>query len=452
MKLIHTMFALALFTASFDLYLVIEAGGSLRFAQIMMIFVIAAGLFKIAQRGAILWPKGGTALLVWFLLQTAFVPFSHAGRTGVLFHLLLTFTLAGIFAVLQLYGRSAYLESLMKVYLSSFVFVGLFGLLQAASPLLHLGKWLVLEWLIPGKIARVNGFSYEPSYFATYLIMGWIMLLDLRQSGARITARRRWRSFAFLLGLALFVSTSKTAWIFMLLEGMARLTPHIVYYARAQTARLRRGDISLILPRPRVLVTITAGLLGLVMGLAALGRAVNLNVFLGGTGLNHTAAHSVVDRTNRFSETMSLFWEQPLAGRSLAGVAASIAERHSAPFNSVADLRLWWGNPVIADVLAASGIFGIVPFLWFFFTNTIGEFKLIRQHWPEEQAKWMLALVRALIFECLFLLADQNLLRVYLWFHVSMVVVVGFNLRYCAGNPALQEGADRSSERQLATA
>ena len=56
--------------------------------------------------------------------------------------------------------------------------------------------------------------------------------------------------------------------------------------------------------------------------------------------------------------------------------------------------------------------------------------KLAKRHWPSEQAKWVKALARAMIFEWLVLLADQNLMRVYLWFHVTMVALVAYNLEF----------------------
>jgi hypothetical protein len=64
------------------------------------------------------------------------------------------------------------------------------------------------------------------------------------------------------------------------------------------------------------------------------------------------------------------------------------------------------------------------------FANTFGALRTATRYWPSEQAKWVRALARAMIFECLVLLADQNLLRVYLWVHLSMVSLVAYNLEF----------------------
>jgi len=395
-----------------------------------MVIVSIAGIARIAQTGTILWPRGGTALLLWCATQVIFLPGSIMPSIGIPYYLLLFFTIFGVFAVLQLYGRSCYIESLMKIYLSSYVFVGLFGIFQQITPALHLGTYFVQMWIIPKKFPRINGFSYEPSYFVTYIVMGWIMILDLRASNARITLTKKWKWYAVALGSVMFLSTSRTAWLIMVVEGIARVGPKALRGARRELVKLRAGYLRIPLPRFAVLA-----LIGIIFGVGALAAVaissiVDPEIFLVGTGINNTASHSVDDRSNRSVDTFNIFLAHPFIGQSLTGVGGRVAELHGERFNSVEDLRKTWGFPVILEVLAASGILGVIPFLYFFGVITVGNFSLIKQNWPQEQAKWLRALVRALIFECLILLGNQNLQREYLWFHVTMVVTIGFSLRY----------------------
>jgi len=430
MRLMHWIFAVCLLTASFDIALVFEVGGTLRLAQILMVVVVIGALGKIAQSGTILWPQGGVPLLIWCGVQLIFFPLSLAPGIGAAYNLLLLFTVFGVFAVIQLYGLSGYVESLMKVYILSYVFVALFGLFQLVTPSLHLGTYFVTQWILRGKIPRINGFCYEPSYYATYMVMGWIMIIDLRASNAEITAGRRWKWLTITLGAAMFLSTSRTAWIIMAVEGIARGIPVAYHKFKREFAKLCAGDLRVQRPRVGLLVV---GLILAGIGVAAasaIASVVDPNIFLSGTGLNHTAAHSVNDRSGRSVDTFEVFLDHPWMGQSLTGVASRVAELHGHQLTSVEDLRLWWGFPVILEVLAASGVIGVLPFLCFFGVITIGNFSLIKCYWPEERAKWLRALVRALIFECLILLGNQNLLRVYLWFHVTMVVVVAFNLQH----------------------
>jgi hypothetical protein len=430
MRLIHWVFAVCLFTASFDIALVFNVGATLRLSQILMVIVVVGSLAKVVQSRTILWPRGGMALVVWCAVQLIFLSISLAPGIGIAFNFLLFVTIFGVFAVLQLYGRSNYVYSLMKIYLISYVFVAFFGLFQLFSPSLHLGTYLVTEWILHGKIPRINGFCYEPSYYATYMVMGWIMMLDLRASKAKITSKRRWKWLAITAGAAMFLSTSRTAWVIMAVEGISRGIPTAYRKFKRESKRLRVGDLTIQRPRLRFLV-VGLALVGMgVVGAIAIASIVDPNIFLSGTGLNHTAAHSVTDRSGRSVDTFKVFLDHPWMGQSLTGVAARVAELHGHQLISVEDLRLWWGFPVILEVLAASGLVGVIPFLWFFSVITIGNFGLIKCYWPEERAKWLRALVRALVFECLILMGNQNLLRMYLWFHVTMVVVVAFNLRH----------------------
>lgn len=430
MRLMHWVFAICLFTASFDIALVFDVGATLRLSQILMVVVVVGGLGKMAQSGTILWPRGGMSLVVWCAAQLIFLSISLAPGIGIPFYLLLFFTIFAVFAVLQLYGQSECVDSLMKIYLCSFVFMAFFGLFQLVTPSLHLGTYFVTEWILHGKIPRINGFSYEPSYYATYMVMGWIMLLDLRASKAKIIESRKWKWLTITLGAAMFLSTSRTAWIIMAVEGIARGIPVAYRKLKRNAVKLGIGDLRVQRPRIKFLVVglFVAGIA--VAGVVAIGSIVDLSTFLSGTGLNHTAAHSVSDRSERSVDTFEVFLDHPWVGQSLTGVAARVAELHGHQLLSVDDLRAWWGFPVILEVLAASGVIGFIPFLWFFGTITIGNVGLIRDHWPEERAKWLRALVRALVFEFVILLADQNLLRMYLWFHVTMVAVVAFNLQH----------------------
>ena len=311
MKLVHPIFAFCLFTASFDIFLVIQAGGTIRIAQLAMVFVCLGALAKVAQSGRLLWPAGGTALALWCLVQVAFFPLSINLLFGFLYLLFLFFTVVCFFAVVQLYGRSNYVEPLMKVYLSSYVFVAAFGIFQLTTPSLHLGSYLVTQWIIHDRFPRINGFCYEPSYYATYIIMGWITLLDLRASRARITASRKWYWLTILVGSALFLSTSKTAWIFMALEGCLRFLPVLLRWLQSVNARLGIGSLKMKVPRWRV-VTVAVFLTALgIGGLVVLAHTINLNIFLAGTGINNTAAPSVSTRQEQFQETFDVFKDHP---------------------------------------------------------------------------------------------------------------------------------------------
>ncbi len=115
-----------------------------------MLLVCMGALAKAAQEGRILWPAGGTWLALWCLVQVVFLPLSIDLAYGAKYLLFLFYTVACFYAVVHLYGRGGYIELLMKAYLSSYVFVAAFGLFQLVTPALHLGTYLVAQWILHG--------------------------------------------------------------------------------------------------------------------------------------------------------------------------------------------------------------------------------------------------------------------------------------------------------------
>jgi hypothetical protein len=431
MRFVHWLYAIALLTASCDIALSVNFGPvTLRLCEILLLIVMIAAAAKILQSGTFLWPQGGYALLIWCILQGIFALRSVNPGPSLQFFALMMVPILGIFAVLQLYGRSYWVQSLVKVYLNSFVIIGSFALFQFAAPALHLGSPFITQWIVHGLVPRVNGFSFEPSFYATYMMMGWITLVELRCSRAQIVSGRLWYWLTWLVSIALFLSTSKTAWAVMILEGCVRLLPGIIRSLVRQKSRLVRGDLRIPLPRLRTVIGVVATTVVAIASLSLVARFIQLDTFLVGSGINNTPSHSIDKRSDDLKWTLLVIRENPWIGVSLGGVAGRIAQLMGDPSDSTAAIKLHWGFPVPVEVYAASGLLGFIPFVWFFVEITWGQRSLLREHPGDERSKWLRALIRALVFEWLFLAADQNLVRMYLWFHIAILVVVAYNLRF----------------------
>jgi O-antigen ligase len=438
MKLVYWLVVVAFFTASCDKILNVNLGGSLRLCQIVMIVVCLAAAARVIQTGTVLWPRGSNSLTMWMVIQAAFIPLSGVMSIGLTFYVLLLFTVVSVLALVQLYGMSDHIESLMRMYLLSFVFIACVGLVQFALPLMGLPSFMVQQWIVHGRLARISAFSYEPSFYITYLTMGWIMLIELRHSRARITQGSLWRIATILVTASLFLSTSKTAWVFMLLEGALRLAPPLWRSLRSFLADIRRGRIVVRIPGRTLLRNGLILIVVAIAGAAILARFIsNPAIFLSGTGLASQPAHSVNTRLDVFHQTLEAYEQHPFIGRSIGGVSIYIASRQGIEVTTMEMVRSFWGFPVLLDVLVASGLFGFIPFLVFLYANTIRPLRLARRLWPDERARWVRALARAMIFEWLILLVDQNLLRTYLWFQISMVAVVAYHLEFAPAPIAL---------------
>ena len=245
MKAITWLVTIAFLTSSCDIILTVNVGGTLRLAQVLMVFVILASFGHVIQTKTVLWPRGANALVLWTVLQGLFILNSEQILFSVQLYVLLLLQILSIFALVQLYGRSAWFPLLFKRYLYSYVVVAGFGMYQFCAPALHLGTPLVAQWIVHGIFPRINGANYEPSYFATYMTMGWVLLLDLRLNNAEVTRGRRWFWATLLVSATLFLSTSKTAWLGMALEGSLRAFPYVRRYVSGQVdpaARRQCGD------------------------------------------------------------------------------------------------------------------------------------------------------------------------------------------------------------------
>jgi hypothetical protein len=428
MKVVHWIFCLCLFTASFDLLGTVQVGGVLHIAQLGMIFVCFAGLARIIQESRILWPRGTTSLAIWVFWQGLCLSLAGNLDIAVQFYLLLLFTAAGYFLLIQIYGESQFVGKLMRAYLWSYIFVAFYGLLQALGPLFfHATMPFTAQWLVHGRVARINAFSYEPSYFATYIFLGYVTLVDLRLSDAEITRTRTMKWATWMVAVVLVLSTSKSAFICVIADLLVRVAPRVGRRLRRTFSQLRFGRFLVPIPSlKRVLMVV------LVLGI--LGTAIVLlpdpTILLAGSGLAGTPAHSYADRNQRAGLTWAVIKESPLMGRSMGGVPIAIGNNEGFEVATMARVRAFWGFPVLLDVLAGSGVIGFIPFLLFLWASTFGAYRLAKQCLPLEGAKWLRALARAMILEWVMLLTDQNLFRVYLWFHFAMVAIVAYHLEF----------------------
>ena len=452
MKLIHLAACVAFFTASMDVILAFQLGGTIRAAQLMMLFVVIGAATQLIQTGTVLWSSACSGLALWVFFQALLIGRSSVPDISVQLYVLLLFTVAGVFAVLQLYGRSDRLEALMKAYLYSFVFVACFGLFQFVTPGLHLGYWFVVQWIIHGVFPRINGFSYEPSYFITYLLVGWIMLVDLRVTGARIVEGPRWKQAVILVGVILFLSTSKLSWIFMIVEGLLRLGPMIFHKVMRQLGRFSVGSLWVRIPKFRsvVFLLMASILFGLLLG--QISKYVTLTIFVAGSGLANTTSQSLGDRLNGAQGTWMVIQEHPWLGLSIGGVSGRVAEFAGVHIQTMADLRAHWAQSVPLEMYASGGLLGSLPIFWFFYNLTLGQRHRIRTHWGDDRAKWMHAMIRAMVFQWICLFANGNLLRVYVWFHLTMMVVVAYQLTYRLDIALPSEAAELAREEEAVAA
>lgn len=413
---------LILLTSSFDIFLILEAGGNYRFCQVVTVPLILLAIAK-ASRGARIPVLGALPLFVWLLFQISFIPATDFWPKSLGYCLWLLLNLGLVFSCVQLFsGDIRSLRTILRWYAYSFAFVASFGVVQFLLPLMGFEGPLVKQWLIPGVLARVNGFSYEPSYFATYLLIGFVFTGSLRRNRSSLLPARTLLAIHCLTAIGIFLSSSRMGIFFLLIDVLlSQVKPWISFLADFLKLRIALFKLRALVPSFMSIAFICVIAMGTSFAVEA-NPAVVL-MLLNGTGISDTAAHSVIQREDALEETFTVFLQHPFAGRSLGGVSAAIADLQGEKIHSFEASKDFEGMSVFAEALAASGVIGIIPFVCFVTTTFRKPLRLARIASPFYSVL-LSALLRSLLFAWMILQFNQNMLRPYLWTHLAILASV----------------------------
>jgi hypothetical protein len=415
--------AVIFFTSSFDKFLSFDLGPNIRIAQLVSLALIAAALLTHRMGLTMEMPLGAPWLLAWCIIQLAFVPVADFWQKSFAYCVWLILNIGLSFAMVNLFARNpARLQSLLNIYLISFVFVAAFGIIQFALPIMGGPALLVEQWWLPGKVPRVNGFSFEPSYYATYLIMGLVCLGSLRRSSVTEFQAKKWTIAYVLMIIAMILCSSRIGIAFVLLELSIRPLRSLAKIIRKPSLVLRFH-----VSGRKILLAAACVWIGYV-AIANVTDWFDDNpdavlIVVNGTGLLGTASHSLDERQDHFEDTLQAISDHPWMGSSLGGVTESIASYVGIRPQNFEETKRFEGQSIFAEVVAASGIPGSIPFFCFIVIYLAAPLKLAHNASPF-QAAWLRALVLSLIFEWAILQFNQNILRLYLWIHIAVLATV----------------------------
>lgn len=435
MNLLALAAAVVFFTSSFDIFLVLNIGPNIRIAQLFTLVLLAAALLTRKLGRTMEVPLGAPFLIAWLGIQLAFVPVAEFWQKSMAYCVWLALNIGLAFAMVNLFSASVVrLQAMLKLYLGSFVFVGCFGILQFVLPIAGGQGVLVEQWWLPGRVPRVNGFSYEPSYFATYIIMGLVCLGSLRRSKESEFRSWGWTLAYLLLLLAMILCSSRMGLVFVLIElAIAPLTrigrivrnPRLVLGFHVSGWKILAAAI--------LIWTSYAAVAGIVRWFRDDRQTAAF--LLKGTGLLGTAAHSVDEREDRLDGTLKTISDHPWMGQSLGGITESIAGYIGVRPQNFEEAKVYEGQSVFAEVLASSGLPGAIPFFCFLVVSIVAPWRLARRT-PSLNGAWLRALVQALVFEWAILQFNANILRLYLWVHIAVLATVYAAVRRQHGEPA----------------
>lgn len=404
------IFILVSVTSSFDVFLTFSIGGfTFRIAQFLLMFPIFLWFVNTIRSGLIKLPLGSVSLVIWTIFILVFIPNTTFLERNLGYSFWLVLNLCMVFSLVHFVNDLDKILTLIKWYIYSFLFVSIFGLIQFALGILGITPPFVTQWWILGSLPRINGFSYEPSYYSTYLLIGWILVFYIYYENINLISRRKLFVTLMFITLAMILSSSRMGILLMGIWIMRYIFLFVWHLFKAQF-HLKYFKVVLLY------MFIMISLLGFVFY-----GGERTAFLLSGTGINGTASHSVDNRFTDFVDTLYVFMNNPLIGVSLGGVAPAIGRLHGITVTDQETAKHFEGISIFAEVLAASGIIGFVPFIIYIFTIIFKPIILSKKI----DNKLISGLLKGMVFSLICLLIilqfNQNILRLYLWLHIGIL-------------------------------
>ncbi len=317
-------------------------------------------------------------------------------------------------------------SKMVMVYVTSFIPAMVVGWLQWVVPSLAWSDSFL--WKTQGVLGitnyhglhRVNGWNYEPSYFATYLLPIFPLLMGLfsHQKGL---ARISLGAFFLFAGLILFLTTSRMGWLagIMFCAGAAGIWG---------TKKLFQGRVEQL----KRYVWIGGLLVGVAMVLFVKVFPSFRNILL------KVMKWSFLERLEAMQNTLEVFFTHPWWGVGLGGVAGAIAQIQQGMIPQGGEVKAFEGMCVLFEYMAAFGVWGML------LLGGLGGSILItlRRFWKNLSSfekSIGLALFSGLGLQMFLLLFNQNILRVYVWNHIAMVGAFLATMESQGGKNCLRE-------------
>ena len=341
-RFMYIMLFLIFLTSSFDLIFTVNIFSfTFRISQLICIALIIIYALYVTKTKKVILPIGYKNLLLWVFLLLCFTFNTQLVYINVAYHLWLLFDVAIIFVFVGLINdKEENNKKILKLYLMSFFIMAIIGILEFIISMMGIQIPYITQWWVKGRLPRINGFSYEPSYYATYLLIGWVFCRMLIQNKVKLT--KNMVLILLTITLAIILSSSRMGILFMALFEVGIWMKNFI--------KSRRPIY--------VIGMLIIGIL-LVIWLTIEFRNGNLNRYLSGTGLNGSSSHSVTDRFQGVTDILQVFKDSPILGKGLGGIMVQNAINKGLDIYNITIQNAASGDAVFIEVLAASGILAL---------------------------------------------------------------------------------------------
>ena len=375
----------------------INLGGfKFRLAQLFTLPLFLALFFDVKIR----LPKYIQWLLLWSGIQALFIVRSPSIKNAIGYFLWLAFDILLVISLNSYINTKEKYFWLMRIYMCSFTMISTLGMLQFILFLFGCNFYVTQQW--NEHMARINCFSYEPSYFATYILIGLVIFGYQIVSDYFVFFTKNQLKIHFSICFAsIILSSSRMGLLFSFLLVFCLLIVlikrNISNHKISKKAVIIIGCFALLLAIGVLIVIILA-------------RKMDLSFLLNGLGLFGMSSHSANERLQGLNVCLNIFKKSPILGYSLGGVDPMIAEYRNIEYNT---LNNGEAMSIIGELLVANGIVGLPFFLIYCVKMIFGK----KENVITKGMSW------ALLFELLILCFNQNILRPYLWMHIAVLSI-----------------------------
>lgn len=405
---------ISIITSSFDIFLDAEVlGFTVRLTQLCSIFLFAVFMMQFMKSGRTVVPVNFGYLFIYVLLNTIFIINSIYIKNSVGYELWLLLNVLQLFIFVNLYNDRVRLIKLLKVYFYSFVLLSVIGIIQHIALVTGIGKIILLN----SRYDRIHGFSYEPSFYSTYLLPGWCaMLYYIEKGNYFLFPRKKLIKYFIIITLALAFSFSRMALIAAMLYLLFR------YVVPFFNTKANSGRLIIKKRNAKIHIILFVILLMVILYIALLYNYnyARLQKMVFGLGILGTAGHSSTTRIGSLGDTLEIFFKSPILGCSLGDIDGRIAASNGIAYYGQTGLSM----SIIAEQFAATGIFGGVCFVIYLIKSSLLYRKIEANECYMEMLK---GICFGLIFQVFLLNMNQNVLRSYFWVNLSIISVIYSN-------------------------
>lgn len=422
--------------APFDILLNIKIFGfSFRLVNFLVgIFIILGGLVVIKEylnQKKIYLPLWLILFIIVGILNSIFIVNSILIIRGILYSVWFWMFIVMLFIFVNLYNKIS-TETLIKLYIFSFVIHSVFGIIQQ---ILFYNLEIELFMIQPG---RANGFTYEPSYYLTYLSPSLVLAIfySIFSKPEIKSSILYYLSVGLILSAILF-STSKIFIVIFLLTFAFILIFGVLIYLnnslKKKLSEIIRGRVYII-----IFSTITLVIVYLLISITPLLSQKEVSLIEKVEKINREKeTTSFGPRIEVMKKTLKVAIDNIMFGTSLGGVAPHIAKNSGIIPKTNLDVKDYEGMSIYLEILAGVGIIGFIlfalAFLKLIYDGVLVSFKLLNKEKTLEFGI-IFGLISGLVIEMIVLSFNQNVLRFYFWNHIA---ILGLAVKSFSENKAI---------------